>query len=245
MRRFDSCIFCAILRRSPTMRIDSSSCRSANAGTSGRAGCGAVGARVGGVLSRSACRMRPPAPLGVTRCRSMPSSQARRRTAGEAIGLSLSISLSPSPLLMSLSRAGPATGVGGLAAGATAGAAAGAMGAGAAFAGGSPLASPAPATSKRISSEPTAITSPTSPPSASTLPTTGDGISTVALSVITSASTWSSATTSPTLTCQATSSTSAMPSPRSGILMTCVLIGAPYGSIARRYAAATRSGPGK
>ena len=83
----------------------------------------------------------------------------------------------------------------------------------------SPLKLPAPSTSNRISSPPTAITSPTLPPSATTLPTTGDGISTVALSVITSAKGWSSATVSPTFTCQATNSTSAIPSPMSGILM--------------------------
>jgi len=59
----------------------------------------------------------------------------------------------------------------------------------------------------RISSEPTASTCPTSPPSPTTRPATGDGISTVALSVITSASAWSSATASPGFTCQATSST--------------------------------------
>jgi hypothetical protein len=76
---------------------------------------------------------------------------------------------------------------------------------------------PAPSTSRRISSEPTAISWPTSPPSATTVPATGDGISTVALSVITSASGWSSFTTSPGFTLQATSSTSAMPSPMSGI----------------------------
>ena len=40
-----------------------------------------------------------------------------------------------------------------------------------------------------MSSEPTASTSPTAPPSASTLPATGVGISTVALSVITAATT--------------------------------------------------------
>ena len=42
------------------------------------------------------------------------------------------------------------------------------------------------------------MTWPTSPPSATTRPTTGAGISTVALSVMTSASGWSSATMSPT-----------------------------------------------
>ena len=61
---------------------------------------------------------------------------------------------------------------------------------------------------------------PTVPPSDTTLPATGDGISTVALSVITSARTWSSLTVSPGFTCQATSSTWAMPSPMSGILIT-------------------------
>ena len=53
-----------------------------------------------------------------------------------------------------------------------------------------------------------------------TLPATGDCISTVALSVIMSASCWSSSTVSPTLTCQATISASAMPSPMSGSLIT-------------------------
>src|SRR5688500_4546692 len=79
-----------------------------------------------------------------------------------------------------------------------------------------------PSTSSRISSAPTAICSPTVPPSEATLPATGDGISTVALSVITSARTWSSLTVSPGCTCQATSSTWAMPSPMSGILITCM-----------------------
>ncbi len=51
-----------------------------------------------------------------------------------------------------------------------------------------------------------------------TLPATGLSISTVALSVIMSASCWSSAIVSPTLTCQATISASAMPSPMSGSL---------------------------
>ena len=50
------------------------------------------------------------------------------------------------------------------------------------------------------------------------LPATGDSISTVALSVIMSASCWSSSTRSPSLTCQATISASAMPSPMSGSL---------------------------
>ena len=52
----------------------------------------------------------------------------------------------------------------------------------------------------------------------------GDRISTVALSVITSASAWSSATSSPGFTCQATGSNSVVPSPRSGTLTTCTPI---------------------
>jgi hypothetical protein len=83
---------------------------------------------------------------------------------------------------------------------------------------------PAPATSSRISSAPTASETPMSPPSATTVPLTGDGISTVALSVITSHSTWSSRTVSPGFTRHSTTSTSAMPSPRSGILITWIPI---------------------
>ncbi len=63
------------------------------------------------------------------------------------------------------------------------------------------------------------MTWPTAPPNANTFPDTEEGISTVALSVMTSARIWSSLTMSPTCTCQATNSTSAMPSPMSGILM--------------------------
>ena len=61
---------------------------------------------------------------------------------------------------------------------------------------------------------------PGSPCRAMTLPATGEVSSTVALSVITSARIWSSATVSPTLTCQPTSSASAVPSPTSGSLKT-------------------------
>jgi len=57
------------------------------------------------------------------------------------------------------------------------------------------------------------------PPNASTLPCTWHGTSTVALSVMMSAMTWSSATASPGCTCQAAISTSAMPSPMSGTRM--------------------------
>ena len=63
---------------------------------------------------------------------------------------------------------------------------------------------------------PTARTSPTSPRRNVTVPATGEEISTVALSVITSARVDSALTMSPTLTCQAISSASATPSPTSG-----------------------------
>ena len=74
--------------------------------------------------------------------------------------------------------------------------------------------------SNTTSSEPTRIRSPGWPLSATTRPVTGDGTSTAALSVMTSAMIWSSCTASPTLMCQATTSASTVPSPRSGILNT-------------------------
>ena len=76
----------------------------------------------------------------------------------------------------------------------------------------------APSVSITASTEPIGIWSPTSPASSITLPATGLSISTVALSVIMSAICWSSPIVSPTLTCQATISASAMPSPMSGSL---------------------------
>ena len=78
---------------------------------------------------------------------------------------------------------------------------------------------PSPATSRRTSSAPTARTPPTSAPRATTVPATGEGISTVALSVMTAANSWSSSTDWPTSTCHSTNSASATPSPTSGSLM--------------------------
>ena len=175
--------------------------------------------------------MRPAVPVPITYCRSMPRSQAWLRTAGDAIGLSPTARVILSlPLAAARAGAGLGAGAGGALTGATAGTGAGAAAALGAATGAGACAGaaatapsftlPAPSTSMRISSEPTAITSPTLPPSDSTLPCTGDGISTVALSVMTSARFMSSTTVSPTWTFQATSSTSAMPSPMSGILMT-------------------------
>ena len=90
---------------------------------------------------------------------------------------------------------------------------------------------------------PTANISPGSPRRSTTLPETGEVISTVALSVITSTSGWSSSTRSPTATCQATISASAVPSPTSGRRKVKRPMAQP--SITRRMALATRSGPGK
>ncbi|MCY1371158.1 hypothetical protein D9M69_582900 [compost metagenome] len=165
--------------------------------------------------------MRPAGPLPCTNGSSTPSSRARWRTAGEASGLS------PGARRAAGASGGGATargaaGGGGLGATATAagGLAAAGVATGAGAVGAASRALPAPSTSRRISSSPTAITWPGAPPRARILPATGEGISTVALSVMTSASNWSSATVSPTCTCHSTSSTSAMPSPMSGILMT-------------------------
>ena len=72
---------------------------------------------------------------------------------------------------------------------------------------------------------------------------TGEGISTVALSVMTAARISSSRTRSPTLTCHSTSSASATPSPTSGSLITCSpMLTPPWFRAARGR---RRAGPGK
>src|SRR5512141_585429 len=164
--------------------------------------------------------MRPPGPVPGTNCNSMPSSHARRRTAGEAIGFSpgarqVGDSVVAGGGATGCDDGGAAAGGGGVGLGCGVG-----DGAGFAATGALAAAVPPPSTSMRISSAPTAITSPMLPPREMTLPFTGEGISTVALSVITSATAWSSSTVSPGFTCQPTSSTSAIPSPMSGILIT-------------------------
>ena len=110
--------------------------------------------------------------------------------------------------------------------------------------GGAEAAALSPTVSTTIRTLPIGIWSPTSPATSITLPATGDSISTVALSVIRSAICWSSAMSSPTLTCQATISASAMPSPMSGSLnskraMAC------QSSNAFFSAGPSRAGPGK
>src|SRR5580658_1549047 len=67
-----------------------------------------------------------------------------------------------------------------------------------------------------ISGDPTGSVVPGSACTAVTVPANGIGTSTAALAVSTSAMTWSTATWSPTRTCQAVSSASSRPSPRSG-----------------------------
>ena len=88
MRRFDSCIFCAILRRRPTILI--ACVASPAADVVGRAAAAVAWARRGApratCASRSAWTIRPAVPVAATSRRSMPSSHARARTAGDAIG---------------------------------------------------------------------------------------------------------------------------------------------------------------
>src|SRR6185369_18065445 len=126
-----------------------------------------------------------------TPARSTPSSHASARTAGDASGRD-----------DALLRAGDGVGGGGGGGAAVVAAAPSRLFAAAAIASGASAATGAGAAvvvavpssiSIRIRSDPTASICPTSPPSASTLPATGDGISTDALSVITSARPWSSA----------------------------------------------------
>ena len=77
---------------------------------------------------------------------------------------------------------------------------------------------PSPSTSNSIQTTPTGRMSPASPTTLLTVPSTGDGISTVALSVITDRIGSSSLTESPTATIHSTTSPSTTPSPISGIL---------------------------
>src|SRR3954451_23565671 len=191
--------------------------------------------------------MRPTGPVPWTWRRSTPASNARRRTAGEAIGFSPGGRGGPNDAARGGGRgAGAGGGVG-----RGSGAGSGCRGAGlagvfgsrpsaagsrseasvpaaalcaastaslAAMPGSGADTAPSPPVSRRNSSAPTARTWPDSAPSAVTTPSAGEGISTVALSVITAATSWSSRTTSPTFTCHSTTSASATPSPISGSL---------------------------
>ena len=141
----------------------------------------------------------------------MPLSRARWRTAGDASGLA--------------PGAATTTGVD-FAAGAGFEAGAG-SGSGVFSGAGSGVAStffstgagvPSPSVSKSIQTWPTARIVPGSPTSDFTTPSVGDGISTVALSVITDRIGSSSFTVSPTETIHSTTSPSTTPSPISGNL---------------------------
>ena len=165
--------------------------------------------------SRSAWLILPPGPEPATICRSMLASLALCLTAGLARALvpaaratgaaaatgSGAFSTTGSGLTSSLAGAGSATGSGFVSAS-------------------SVLAEefPAPSTSNSIQTSPTGRISPGSPIILVILPSTGDGISTVALSVITESIGSSSLTTSPTDTIHSTTSPSTTPSPISGSL---------------------------
>ena len=176
----------------------SSSFGAAAVGASARA-CARAGraqAQVGVEVGLHGCGR--PGPLPCTSASSMPSSQARRRTAGEAIGVSAGGAASLRRA--SRARAGDAGG-GGLRRRRRARRFAAGGGARRCRRRGWRLRRPAPprlparraasgaslslagaiSTSMRISSAPTASIWPTSPPSAITRPATGDGISTVGL----------------------------------------------------------------
>ncbi|MCY1295844.1 hypothetical protein D9M70_452040 [compost metagenome] len=216
MREVESDIFSAMRRRRPVTLISSTAvlrCRPA--------GAGAGWAPRAMNWSRSSWVMRPAGPVPATWRRSTPLSLARRRTAGEASAFS-----SRSPVAWPFvigAFASTLTGCVGLATGAVASTFT--AGCSSAFAASllstaGAAVSPSPAISMRTSGAFTATVSPTSAPSQSTVPVTGEGISTVALSVMTAASTMSSRTGSPGFTCHSTSSASATPSPTSGILIT-------------------------
>src|SRR5436305_14815658 len=85
MRRFDSCIFCAILRRSPTILTSCVASLTPAVRAADVAGWRRAPPRAR-CVSRSVWTMRPAVPVAATSRRSMPSSQARARTAGDAIG---------------------------------------------------------------------------------------------------------------------------------------------------------------
>ena len=184
----------------------------------------------------------------------MPVSLARRRTAGDATGLT-----APARAVVrragcgSAGCAGRGGGVGDITGGVPRCLLSAALGfaADAGFASSAATerscgcavlaASRSPGTFRRTRSDPTGTLSPISAPSQMISPSTGEGISTVALSVITAARVVSARTRSPTLTCHSTSSASAMPSPTSGSLITCSATSRRHG-LEQRTADAARIG---
>ena len=227
MRAFESDIFSAILRRRPTTLI--SSTVSLGAGAAGRCG---LAAPAEGRRRDPRGVMRPAGPVPLTCRRSMPASRARSRTAGEASGFPASAprcaAVQPAARVRLRRLSAPA-------------AAGGDFTSGVADPCGlllrlglcrlRPTASVLAAGDRQpdqrrpdgdrvadLGAEP------------DDLAVDRRGISTVALSVITAASTASSRTRSPTLTCHSTSSASATPSPTSGQLDD--VLGHPQASIA-------------
>src|SRR4051812_28665502 len=225
----------AMLRRRPTT-FTSSTVSSSTAVTGVARFCGSDLTWRCSSVSRSSCTTRPSGPVPVTVARSMPSALARCRTAGAAAAALVrerplpTGSTSPSPI-----GSGAASSAG-------CGSSDGWLSATAAEA---PLELASPVAgefvSMRINGDPTASTSPMSPPSDVTMPATGEGSSTVALSVITSTITWSSAMVSPAATCHSTISASAIPSPTSGSLTTYSLTSRRHHALQRR-ADACRAG---
>src|SRR5690606_20513338 len=251
MRALAICIFSAILRRRPTTLTSS---------------IAVLGRKVvaTGVLplamkaSRSSWLMRPAGPVPATWRRSTPASFALRRTAGEASGCSPSGRGAPvmpcaAAAVFFAGSAGAGLGAAGLGdagggvssgcpAAAVAGFASSARGSAAAGSGFPSAGAALPAVSILIRAEPTATVSPISAPSHEIVPSTGEGISTVALSVMTAAMMSSSRTGSPTLTCHSTNSASATPSPTSGILMTCSAMASSLHRCGKRFAEPLRAG---
>ena len=165
--------------------------------------------------SRSAWLMRPAGPDPATSWRSMLAARARWRTAGDARALV--------PAARATGAA-DAVAAGGAGAGSgcfvsTTGSGFSSTGSGFSSTGSEAwLALPSPSTSKTMQTPPTGRMSPASPTMLTTVPSHGEGISTVALSVMTDKIGSSSLTVSPTATIHSTISPSTTPSPMSGIL---------------------------
>src|SRR5438477_11907847 len=210
----------AMLLRSPRSGRTSSW-----ASGSGRGGGGAwTGARVwfSACASTSAFITLPRGPEPWSAPRSTPISRAIRRVTGVARTFRPLPSPLPACALICAPRAdAPACGCGTLAVCSGAGCpacSAGRLGAACAVAPAAAWDAPAPSTSRTIRVECTLAMSPSLPTVFTTLPRRGLGMVTVALSVITSTSGWSSTIWSPALTSHLTISPSTTPSPMSGSL---------------------------
>ena len=156
----------------------------------------------------------PAGPLPETVAKSIPLSRARWRTAGDASGLAPGAA----------TTTGVGAGAGAAGAGLTSSLTGSGSGAGASSttsstgSGASSTGVPSPSVSNSIQTCPTARIVPGSPTIDLTTPSVGEGISTVALSVMTERIGSSSLTVSPTATIHSTTSPSTTPSPISGSL---------------------------